>query len=252
MAVKLELRCDLAALPVGISKFNKFLYAAHCHLRMVNQTTGKEFGIEPYDPTEGMLVMDDGSELVPLHRHAVIEMPVEFPLRTAGAGMNPGEYKCWVDYSTQRMGNANPKTGTDVWAGNVQTGKTFVQVVPEVPSYQTILVPRVLRVDGDGEIRLRSADAEKVKVSVGNGMFLATLIKDGEGNLGSIQGGPPVMDTANAIGSVKGLPAGKKRVIEIEVVESAEPPHHFWFPVGTTLWKKTFEVIRLAPAASQP
>ncbi|HEY1684125.1 MAG TPA: hypothetical protein VGG19_05140 [Tepidisphaeraceae bacterium] len=250
LTVNFQLRCDVAMLPTRVREFNKFFYEAHCQFCMRNLASGQQFRIEPYDPTAGMPAFDDGSDLVQLDGKKVIALSAEFPLRMAKAGMISGQYECWVDYSTHRTGNANPKSTADIWAGDIETGKLLLNITPEIARYQTILVPRFLRVDKDGFIRLRSAEAEPLRILVGNGMFLVTEVSDGSGNLGSIEGGPPEMDTVNSIGNVNHLPRAKNAVIHIQIIETSDPPHHMWFPVGKTIWQKSFVVTQ--PANSGP
>ena len=248
LPVTLELQCDPDFLPNGITRLNTFLYPAHCQLRLVNIASGKQFNVEPYDPTSGMPVPDGGNNIVVLDGKAITRLTTQFPLRLAGPELQPGDFDCTISYSTDRLGNVRPRAGAEFWSGEVVSAPLRVKVTAEIPRPQTVLVPTSLHVDADGKVRFHSQDAQSLQMAIGNGMFLGTTVSGADGDLMSMGSGPPEMDGVNAIADLSNSPPGKTMTCTIEVFETSDPPHHMWMTADRkTLWKKTLSVATTRP-----
>jgi hypothetical protein len=242
LPVTLELKSIPDSLPNGVTRFNPVLFSDHCQIRMVSLTTGKEFDVKPHGYS-GPMFVDTGESLLPLDGHPLAPQAIEFPLRSAGPDLKPGDYDCTVNYSTLGTNNGLERVGPEIWAGQVVSASARVRVVPEIPRKQTILVPKRLTIDSDGQIRFHTADAEPLEIVVQNGMYLGTAISE-DGNDKQLDGGPPVMDSVNAITDIDGIPPGKTVTYVIKIFETDVPPGHLWGPDERhILWAKTFSVV---------
>ena len=248
-------------------RLNPFLLPAFLELWLVEPQTSRRFVVRPYDPTQGMQVLDAGKGSVPLDGGSLKPWRVSFPLARLYDELRPGRYACRVQYSF-------PKTPTRFWAGSEQewrkasfwngtvvSGQFDLKLKPETPKTITLLLPKrlgvvkelvQLRTDDDKKsavpvIRFRSRDAEKVALPVRNGHFvMAQYYRDGK--LKGLGRPPKLVDDVYDIDTWYDYQGGdKKTSYTIEVFETRDPPGHEWSPNRESggykvLWKKTFVV----------
>jgi len=247
--VQVGLRCDPKGLAPGVTKLNLFLADASLSLVLVNLQTKETFTVEPYDPTQGTPVLDDGGSAVPLDGTAIKPLRTVFPLVKLGDALTPGRYECRVrfDFPGRRADwwwRGRPADWESFWKGAVASAPFQVEILKETPKSATFLLPKRLRLARGPRITFSKLDAEEVKVRLRNGYFVGTSISSDHG--GSLQSGTPKPDDVNPIEDWPDYKGGDKKVTyTIEVFETADPPCHMWSPGPSSggyrvLWKKMF------------
>jgi len=234
VSLRIELQGRPNLLQPGITRLNPD--QPDLYLVLTNAATGKrlkldrfEMGAPPFIPEEKTFPVLDGK--------STIRLEADFELHSLASHLASGDYDCAIGYTADRADRL-PHT----WSGNVISGFTRVTVVRPVEQRRTILVPRSLRVDPDGAVRMHSADAQRLQITVESGMFLGTetIGDDSDG----LEDGPPDMDTPNCVGSFnEPWVHGQKKTFTIKVFSTFDPVRHFWSPTEKVLWRKTFTVV---------
>ena len=105
-----ELQCNPTALEPKVRQLNHFLSQAFLTLSLTNLENGKQFAIQPYDPTGGRDAFDFGKATAPFDGTPLLAIPVSFPLLKLRDVLSPGAYDCEIKYSI-------PPNRTRWWRG---------------------------------------------------------------------------------------------------------------------------------------
>jgi hypothetical protein len=249
-----EFNCEAAEVPEGARKLNRFLHSAYLKLVMKNTSTGQISEIRPYDPTQGMLAVDDGEHTAPLDGSRIEPWKTTFPLVRARDGLVPGMYECRVEftYSWERrvigwQGTKAEWESAGFWTGTITSGPFTLKILKETPKTKEYWLPKRLRINKRLEVRFRKEDAQKVALPMRNGFFVAAkYYRDGKFFCLT---GLPVPDDANYIDYWYDYKGEDRDVTyTIEIFETSDPPVHMWSPGPRSgnykvLWKKSFKVL---------
>jgi hypothetical protein len=258
LAVAFELRWDPGAVPVGITGFDRYFADTRLRLTLTNMATGRADEIGPYEfdgPSPGP---NRGQYVSPLDGTAIKPITTKFPLRAAGERLEPGMYDCVVSYASERgyRGYTKGQSPKGLWRGELRTAPMRLIVKPEVLRPVTFLVPRRLRLTRDLKVVYLPEDTDRVTAMLGNGMYVGTRIVCHSGSqevFQELDGGPPPQPDGPI--PIDDWHPGESRLADgqaqytIEVLATADPPHHMWGPEPgfddyKTLWKKQFVVRR--------
>jgi hypothetical protein len=252
IALSFELQAEPGAVPAGVSGLDKSAPESGLRLTLTDVASGRVFEIKPFD-LGGPMLFRRGENVAPLDGARIRPIHAEFPLRSAGDALVPGDYDCVVHYSRKSdEEDHTSRTGpTGLWHGEVSSAPVWVTVKPEVIRPVSFLVPKRLRLTRDERVVFTSGDAEPLTVTLGNGMFLGTRITSSRGTEMLI-GGKLEPDGQNPIDDWKwgeSPPVGEKAEYTIEVFVTSDRPHHMWMPSPAandylTLWSKQFFVQR--------
>ena len=249
LTIRIELRAVPGELPHGVTRLDTFLFPAWTELILKNVRNGKTFRVTPHDPSLGMPVSDPGSSFIRLDGNFIDRREVTFPLRSAGEGLEPGEYDCSFRYTTTRINKQwlASRAPSGFWAGEVQSASVRLTVVAEKPKVRTARVPLKLRLMDDHTIRFAAEDAHEVSFPVRNGTFFGTRISRADGAVQLMSG----FVAAGAVAPIDDWdispPTRGTATYTIEFFETPLPPQHHWAPFPQsegyqTLWTGTFKV----------
>jgi hypothetical protein len=261
LAVSFELQSDPASVLPGVTGFDRYLVETHLRLTLTSVATGRPIEIGPYEFSGPSPGPNRGQDASPLDQSPIKPVQTEFPLRSAGEKLKPGEYDCVVSYSSERgdRGYTQATRPRQLWAGELRTAPMRLIVKPEIVRPVTFLVPKRLHLTADLRVVFLPEDAERVTADLGNGMFLGTRITCRAGSQEiseTLHGGPPQPGGPNPIDNrhfaLEAHPPGGQTQYIIEIFATADPPHHMWDPGPRsndyrTLWQKQFVVPNDTP-----
>lgn len=245
LKVMVELRSVPDNLEPGVKQLNTLLYDEFLKLYLKNVKTQKTFRVRPYTYSYlgGPPAIDTGVNVNPLDGSPLHPWQVSFPLVRVRETLEPGVYKCTVEYSfpkeqTRWWDKRKNWNSFGFWHGTVTSGVFKLRILKETPKTKHFLLPGRLHFEKDGTAYFRKENAISVELPVRNGFFIGTAYYKA-GEFFCLASEPPRPDSPNPIGRGKSL--------TIEVFETSDPPCHFWHPGPGSgdykvLWKRTFNV----------
>jgi len=212
----IEVQAVPGKIPVGVEKVDALTRDPFLSLTLTDEKTGKQFKVTPIHFFGGF---SDANNPIPLDE-PLKPWKVNFPLVTVYSNLAPADYTCQVTFSyhtdlLQSMAQRGA-FDTNCWHGTIVSGNVHLQVLPEIPRFQTFWIPKRLVVTKELSnlhpsdlppllaaipvIRFHKADAQTVSLPVRNGHVIWTQI-DRQGGWGSL-GGELIPDDINPIDQV--------------------------------------------------
>jgi hypothetical protein len=184
LVTSVRLQCIPDHLEKGVKQLNTFMRDAFLTLHLSNVSSQKSYSVKPYDPTLGMLAIDNGSKTIFLDGNSIAPWEVKFPLLTLRNALEPGLYQCKVEYSFPKEPNkwwdkANNKSWNSYgfWNGTIYSAPFQLRILKESPKTIKVLLPQKLHYYKDGKIiNYTKKDAVETKLPVRNGYFSGTKV----------------------------------------------------------------------------